>query len=463
MKTTLLTNVYNEEYLLPFWLNHHKDMFDDIIIVNYRCTDDSLNICRRICPRCKIIDTKNPYFSAVDIDKEFMELENDIEGVKIILNTTEFLFTSRPIKDFFTRNDRVCYSIKSFTPYSKNTYEVANNDELFRNLLTKDDIVFHDDRYGTRQLHNFKNGSYWVGRHFTNNPTSITDQMYVIWLGFYPLNDRLLKRKLQICEKVPDSDVAAGFSYHHRTTRDKLLADNLEKSATGFKLPEECRAMINKVYPTKHFIVTGRDTIIGRYTVEKLLKMGHHVVDSDYKGLTISGVYHLAEPTDKSSPTDCYQTKVSETLSILELCKNRKIPRIVFASSNEIYGELTPYKGALEAAESLAQLYIKNSGLSIISLRYSEIYGYNIPIYGADEQVRDYTHIDDIVSGNLLAMQSRYVGTIDLCTGISTSVKDLVSHVKCPKIYKNRVKHIFQCPKPAYNILNWKAKISFID
>ena len=35
MKTTLLTNIYNEEYLLPFWLNHHKDIekgIDDVLV-----------------------------------------------------------------------------------------------------------------------------------------------------------------------------------------------------------------------------------------------------------------------------------------------------------------------------------------------------------------------------------------------------------------------------------------------
>ena len=30
MRTTLLTNVFNEEYLLPFWLEHHKKIFDDM-------------------------------------------------------------------------------------------------------------------------------------------------------------------------------------------------------------------------------------------------------------------------------------------------------------------------------------------------------------------------------------------------------------------------------------------------
>ena len=32
-KTTLISHIFNEEYLLPFWLRHHKNMFDEIIII----------------------------------------------------------------------------------------------------------------------------------------------------------------------------------------------------------------------------------------------------------------------------------------------------------------------------------------------------------------------------------------------------------------------------------------------
>ena len=92
IKTTLLTNIFNEEYLLPFWLNHHKDMFDEIIVIDYNSTDKSIEICKNICPKCKIITTVNNYFGAKEIDEEFLSIENNIEGIKIVLNTTEFLF-----------------------------------------------------------------------------------------------------------------------------------------------------------------------------------------------------------------------------------------------------------------------------------------------------------------------------------------------------------------------------------
>ena len=125
-KTTLLTNIYNEEYLLPFWLNHHKNMFDDIIIIDYNSTDKSIEICKNICPNCKIITTRNQYFKAIDIDTEFMDIENNIDGIKIVLNTTEFLISEISIKNLFLNNDEISYGVKMITPYSKNTYNIQD-------------------------------------------------------------------------------------------------------------------------------------------------------------------------------------------------------------------------------------------------------------------------------------------------------------------------------------------------
>ena len=191
MKTTILTNVFNEEYLLPFWLHHHKNMFDDIIIIDYNSTDKSMEIAKNICPNCKIMKTRNDSFNAENIDIEFMEIENSIEGIKIVLNTTEFLFCEGSIKDIFTdQTTLISYAINAVSPYSIKNYEINNCYELFNNLLN-DDIVYHNDR-GTRQLHNYPNGKYQVGRHHTYNHNISTDKAHIIWLGYYPYNDKLL-------------------------------------------------------------------------------------------------------------------------------------------------------------------------------------------------------------------------------------------------------------------------------
>jgi len=127
LKTTLLTNIYNEEYLLPFWLQHHKNMFDDIIIIDYRSTDKSVEICKKICPNCKIITTRNQYFDAEGIDSEFMDIENGINGIKVVLNTIEFLFIEKPVKEYFKNvTGPVSYAVNAISPYSANNYYPKN-------------------------------------------------------------------------------------------------------------------------------------------------------------------------------------------------------------------------------------------------------------------------------------------------------------------------------------------------
>lgn len=67
MNSTVLIHIYNEEYLLPFWLNHHKNIFNHGIIIDYRSTDKSIEIYKQICPNWDIIISRNLYFTAIDV------------------------------------------------------------------------------------------------------------------------------------------------------------------------------------------------------------------------------------------------------------------------------------------------------------------------------------------------------------------------------------------------------------
>ena len=248
--TTLLTHIFNEEYLLPFWLNHHKKIFDKIIIVDYRSTDRSIEICKSICPDCTVITSRNLEFDAHNVDIEMMELEDSIEGIKMILNTTEFLFSEIPLKELFT--EKASYSVNAFGAYSKKNYEVNNIKELFGNLLN-DDIVFHHDRF-VRFIHNYSNGSYIVGRHITNNPTTITNKMHIIWFGYYPMNRNLLNRKLQIKQHMSQRDITWNLGRQHLNTENEMLAINTEKANTGISLYNINRNLYNIISTVNAYV-----------------------------------------------------------------------------------------------------------------------------------------------------------------------------------------------------------------
>ena len=519
-KTTLLTNIYNEEYLLPFWLNHHKNMFDDIIVIDYNSTDKSIEICKSICPNCKIIKTRNLFFDAEDIDKEFMDIENNIEGIKIVLNTTEFLVCENSIKDIFIDNNiPISYAITCLSPYSINIYNINNYFDLFKNLLN-DDIKFHTDRF-TRQIHTFTNGNYTIGRHNTNNTSTSTCKAHIIWFGFYPMNDQLLKRKLQIQQNIPQRDKDRGLGFQHLFSKDKLLTINNEKYNTGISLKNinlPLFQLLNYKYNNKTFIVTGGCGFIGSHMVDKLISLGYNVIVIDnllsgninnlnnkaifenaditnfnlLKNIVdkyhhIDGIFHFAAiartPWCIDDPLLCYNTNVIGTINILEIARIYNIKRVVLSSSNVVYAFLTPYRTSKEALEGLALTYNKMYNLSVIALRYSNVYGKRqsetgpspnvfaafrksknelgkLIITGDGTQTRNYTHVSDIVNGNLLSMFNDYCGIIDLCTGKSIPLNYAATFFNCPIEYiedrPGDVKHIIQSPDDAFNILGWK-------
>ncbi|WP_162177859.1 glycosyltransferase family 2 protein, partial [Bacillus gaemokensis] len=89
--TTLISHFYNEEYLLPWWLMHHTKLFDHGILINRGSTDRSVEICRQFAPHWEVRNSKVPEFDAILVDQEVMEIETEVTGWKMVLNTTEFL------------------------------------------------------------------------------------------------------------------------------------------------------------------------------------------------------------------------------------------------------------------------------------------------------------------------------------------------------------------------------------
>jgi len=89
---TVITHFYNEEYMLPWWINHHKKIFDNGIMINYHSTDRSVEICKELCPpNWKIVNTVNDTFDPITNDAEVKVYENSLEGFKITLTIGEFL------------------------------------------------------------------------------------------------------------------------------------------------------------------------------------------------------------------------------------------------------------------------------------------------------------------------------------------------------------------------------------
>ena len=133
------------------------------------------------------------------------------------------------------------------------------------------------------------------------------------------------------------------------------------------------------------------------------------------------------------------------TQMLLEACRESAVKKFIYASSSSVYGDtedlpmretslphpVSPYGVSKLAAEHLCWLYFKNFGIPTVSLRYFTVYGARqrpdmafhrffrwaledqaLKVYGDGEQSRDFTHVNDIVEANWLALEKAPPGEV---------------------------------------------------
>ena len=140
-------------------------------------------------------------------------------------------------------------------------------------------------------------------------------------------------------------------------------------------------------------------------------------------------------------PIGYQEVNVRGTQNLLEFARERRIPQFVFASSSSVYGinphvpwseddqvllPISPYASTKVSGELLGHVYSHLFGIRFIALRFFTVYGPRqrpdlaihkfarsilagraIPVFGDGATRRDYTFIDDVVSGIASAMTYR--------------------------------------------------------
>ena len=218
MYKTIISHFYNEEYLLPWWLEHHKKYFNHGIMINYASTDSSVSIIRQLCPDWTIINSRNEFFDAKLIDEEVMDVESKVLGWKTCLNTTEFL-----VGDFSflnsTQDQEItmpCFIMVDIEPEILPFYDKPLIEQKYYGIHYhgRDPLARRP-----RLIHNKTRVEYPLGRHY---PDFNTDKLKVLWYGWSPFNKKALGRKLQIQNRIPESDKERGFGSQHIADEEKL-------------------------------------------------------------------------------------------------------------------------------------------------------------------------------------------------------------------------------------------------
>ena len=227
-------------------------------------------------------------------------------------------------------------------------------------------------------------------------------------------------------------------------------------------------------------LVTGGAGFIGSNLAEKLLNTGNEVValddlstgkraniesfltdkrfrfiegtvtDPETCRLACSGaeyVFHEAAvcsvPESIKHPRETLEVNVTGTANVFLAARDAHVRRVVWASSTSVYGNseilpniesmplcpLSPYAASKAAGEMFARAFSEVFDISIISLRYYNVFGKRqdpfsayaavIPlfvsrllrgerpvIFGDGNQTRDFIYIDNVVDANILAAVS---------------------------------------------------------
>jgi nucleoside-diphosphate-sugar epimerase len=183
-------------------------------------------------------------------------------------------------------------------------------------------------------------------------------------------------------------------------------------------------------------------------------------------------VFHQAAlpsvPRSVADPLTTHEYNVTGTLNVLLAARDAGVRRVVYAASSSAYGDIegdfkvetmptrpiSPYGAAKLAGELYCQSFTQVYGLETVCLRYFNVFGprqdptsqYSavIPlfitrmlegqpplIHGDGLQSRDFTYIDNVVHGNLLAAKAtKAVGQVmNLATGGQVTLLELVEKI----------------------------------
>ncbi len=212
------------------------------------------------------------------------------------------------------------------------------------------------------------------------------------------------------------------------------------------------------------------------------------------------------------NPWIYFETNVTGTLNLLELCREYGVKKFILASTSSLYGAhnplpfredartdgpLSPYAASKKAAEALCYTYHYLYGLDIVVLRYFTVYGpagrpdmslfrfvqwisegRPVTVYGDGQQSRDFTYVDDIARGTLAALS--FVVTRSSCFEIINLGSDrpvvlmdairLVEKLVGKKaVLEYRPRHPADMPATwadigkAQQLLGWQPQITFQD
>jgi UDP-glucose 4-epimerase len=229
-----------------------------------------------------------------------------------------------------------------------------------------------------------------------------------------------------------------------------------------------------------------------------------------FKGVDF--VFHLAAESrigvTMENPVKAYETNVVGTANVLQCSRSHGVRRVMFSSTSSAYGKnlppnvesqpddcLNPYSASKAAAEKACRLYWELFGLETVIFRYFNIYGPREPrkgqyapvigifarqrasgvpltVVGDGLQRRDFTHVRDVVSVNILASEAS-ISPQDMATVLNVGTGRNHSILELADMISDRVSFISERPgemretladnSKIRRVLGWEPSVSLED
>ncbi len=231
----------------------------------------------------------------------------------------------------------------------------------------------------------------------------------------------------------------------------------------------------------------------------------------------VQGIFHIAANRavlrSVDDPRETNDVNITGTLNVLLAARGAGVKRVVFSSSSSVYGDTkvfplkeeekprpqSPYAASKIMGEYYCSLFSKLYGLETVNLRYFNVFGprqnpesvYSavIPIFidcllkrvspeihWDGRQSRDFTYVDNIVAGNLLAMKKPAAAgeVFNIACQEEYSVLDIFNSLKkimqvrgVSPVFKPKragdVRRTFADVSKARRVLGFKAQTRFYE
>lgn len=225
-------------------------------------------------------------------------------------------------------------------------------------------------------------------------------------------------------------------------------------------------------------------------------------------------VFHLAAlpsvPKSVENPVDSHDVNINGTFNLLLAARDARAARFIYAGSSSAYGEtqtlpkvetippspLSPYAVNKLLGEYYCRVFAECYGLSTVTLRYFNVFGPRqdpnsqyaaaIPafvtrilrdepptIYGDGEQTRDFTFIENVVHGNMLAAKAEGLRgeVLNVACGESITVNQIIGRINTVlgklikpvhvAARKGDIKHSWADISAATRLLGYRPVVSF--